>query len=82
MSSRLRPHRMNQQRPNPQLHLYVVGESSGNPAEWNPYEADGTRILVFAASKEDAKKKVDFPGDVHQVLADEPCIVSAQFSRV
>lgn len=36
-----------------ELRLFVVGESSGDPAEWSPYSC---RCLVFAENAEAAKE--------------------------
>ena len=54
------------------LRLFVVGESSGDPAQWTSY---GRRALVVAASLEDAIEQVDFASFGAEIILDKPMVL-------
>lgn len=63
------------------LKLYVVGESSGNPAEWDGISWDvPVRLLVLAKSVDEANEIVQqsygYVGEVHEVDLSKPCVLS------
>lgn len=58
----------------PDLKLYVVGESSGNPDEWSDYPVG--RKLVLAASADEAVVIADGGTQVALVESDGPVVLS------
>ena len=55
-----------------QMKLFVVGSSSGNPADWSEF---GSRAFVMAESLEQALAMVDFSSSGAEVACAGPTIV-------
>jgi hypothetical protein len=55
------------------LKLFVVGELSGNPAEW---PVEGFRVFVLARDAAEASRLANMGDDpVAQIVADEPQVL-------
>lgn len=54
------------------LRLFIVGESSGNPADWNE---DGPRAVVLARSPAEARSMSGCAGAVVEVRTDKPTVL-------
>lgn len=70
---------MNADQPKPELKLYVVGESSGNPADWSEWFSERSFLMAV-----DEKQAMEMAGDSRVAMVDppSPCVIATIWQHV